>query len=398
MNRSPAGQVYSSVMAALPQPFTLRVADRAIDDLRERLARTRFPDQASGEPWSVGTDVGYLKQLVAYWQSSFDWRAQEARLNAFAQYKLPLRGIDLHFLHVQGQGPKPMPLLLSHGWPGSVFEFLDIIPRLTDPARFGGDPADAFTVVAPSLPGYGLSFAPGQARFSVEMIADCFRDLMTGVLGYERFAAQGGDWGAFITSRLGAVHADKLIGIHLNFLAVRRDPKMLSNPTLEEQAFLRELEVWLKEETGYQWIQGTRPQTLAFALNDSPSGLAAWIVEKFRAWSDCAGDVESVFTRDELLANISLYWFSGAIGASFWPYYARMHGPWPVPEGGVGVPMGYAAFPREILRPPRSVAQKVYTDIRRWTSMPRGGHFAAMEQPEALAREIVEFFRPLRPQ
>ena len=398
MNRSPAGQVYSSVMAALPQPFTLRVADRAIDDLRERLARTRFPDQASGEPWSVGTDVGYLKQLVAYWQSSFDWRAQEARLNAFAQYKLPLRGIDLHFLHVQGQGPKPMPLLLSHGWPGSVFEFLDIIPRLTDPARFGGDPADAFTVVAPSLPGYGLSFAPGQARFSVEMIADCFRDLMTGVLGYERFAAQGGDWGAFITSRLGAVHADKLIGIHLNFLAVRRDPKMLSNPTLEEQAFLRELEVWLKEETGYQWSQGTRPQTLAFALNDSPSGLAAWIVEKFRAWSDCAGDVESVFTRDELLANISLYWFSGAIGASFWPYYARMHGPWPVPEGGVGVPMGYAAFPREILRPPRSVAQKVYTDIRRWTSMPRGGHFAAMEQPEALAREIVEFFRPLRPQ
>ena len=398
MNRSPAGQVYSSVMAALPQPFTLRVADRAIDDLRERLARTRFPDQASGEPWSVGTDVGYLKQLVAYWQASFDWRAQEARLNAFAQYKLPLHGIDLHFLHVQGQGPKPMPLLLSHGWPGSVFEFLDIIPRLTDPARFGGDPADAFTVVAPSLPGYGLSFAPGQARFSVEMIADCFRDLMTGVLGYERFAAQGGDWGAFITSRLGAVHADKLIGIHLNFLAVRRDPKMLSNPTLEEQAFLRELEVWLKEETGYQWIQGTRPQTLAFALNDSPSGLAAWIVEKFRAWSDCAGDVESVFTRDELLANISLYWFTGAIGASFWPYYARMHGPWPVPEGGVGVPMGYAAFPREILRPPRSVAQKVYTDIRRWTSMPRGGHFAAMEQPEALAREIVEFFRPLRPQ
>ena len=398
MNRSPAGQVYSSVMAALPQPFTLRVADRAIDDLRERLARTRFPDQASGEPWSVGTDVGYLKQLVAYWQSSFDWRAQEARLNAFAQYKLPLHGIDLHFLHVQGQGPKPMPLLLSHGWPGSVFEFLDIIPRLTDPARFGGDPADAFTVVAPSLPGYGLSFAPGQARFSVEMIADCFRDLMTGVLGYERFAAQGGDWGAFITSRLGAVHADKLIGIHLNFLAVRRDPKMLSNPTLEEQAFLRELEVWLKEETGYQWIQGTRPQTLAFALNDSPSGLAAWIVEKFRAWSDCGGDVESVFTKDELLANIGLYWFTGAIGASFWPYYARMHGPWPVPEGGVGVPMGYAAFPREILRPPRSVAQKVYTDIRRWTSMPRGGHFAAMEQPEALAREIVEFFRPLRPQ
>jgi len=252
-------------------------------------------------------------------------------------------------------------------------------------------------VIAPSLPGYGLSFSAGQPRFSLEMIADCLAELMTGVLGYERFAAQGGDWGAFITSRLGAVHADKLIGIHVNLLAVRRDPKMLSNPTPEEQTYLGELEVWMKEEMGYQWIQGTRPQTLAFGLSDSPAGLAAWIVEKFRAWSDCGGDVESVFTKDQLLANIALYWFTGAIGSSFWPYYARMHGPWPIPEGGVKVPMGYAEFPREILRPPRSLAEKMYTDIRRWTPMPKGGHFAAMEQPEALTHEIVEFFRPLRP-
>ena len=384
-------------MAAAVQAFQLHVQQSAIDDLRDRLARTRFPDQAPGEPWAYGTDVAYLKALVEYWGSRFDWRAQEARLNAFPQFKVPLHGSDLHYLHVPGQGPKPYPLLLSHGWPGSVFEFLDIIPRLTDPARFGGDPADAFTVVAPSLPGYGLSFTAGQRRFSLEMMADCFADLMTGVLGYERFAAQGGDWGAFVTSRLGAVHADKLIGIHVNLLAVRRDPGMLSNPTPEEREYLGELEVWLKEETGYQWIQGTRPQTLAFGLSDSPAGLAAWIVEKFRAWSDCGGDVESVFTMDHLLANISLYWFTGAIGSSFWPYYARMHGPWPIPEGGVTVPMGYAAFPREILRPPRSVAEKVYKDIRRWTAMPKGGHFAAMEQPVALAREIVEFFRPLRP-
>ena len=295
----------------------------------------------------------------------------------------------------RARGRRPC-LLLSHGWPGSEFEFLDIIPRLTDPARFGGDPADAFTVVAPSLPGYGLSFAPGQPRFSLEMIADCFAELMSGVLGYPRFAAQGGDWGAFVTSRLGAVHADKQIGIHLNLLAVRRDLKMLAQPTPEEQQFLGELEVWMREETGYQWIQGTRPQTLAFGLNDSPAGLAAWIVEKLRAWSDCGGDVESVFSKDQMLADIALYWFSGAIGSSFWPYYARLHRPWPFPEGGVRVPTGYAEFPREILRLPRSVAQKVYTDIRRWTVMPRGGHFAAMEQPEALAREIVEFFRPLR--
>ena len=384
-------------MPADPQPFHLHVPDSAITDLHERLVRTRFPDQAPGEPWAYGTDVAYLKQLLEYWRDRFDWRAQEARLNGYLQFKVALHGIDLHYLHVPGKGPKPTPLLLSHGWPGSVFEFLDIIPRLTDPARFGGDPADAFTVIAPSLPGYGLSFAPGQQRFSLEMIADCFADLMTGVLGYQRFAAQGGDWGAFVSSRLGAVHADKLIGIHLNLLTVRRDPRVLTHSTPEEQKFLAELEVWIKEEMGYQWIQGTRPQTLAFGLSDSPAGLAAWIVEKFRSWSDCDGDVESAFTKDQLLANIGLYWFTSAIGSSFWPYYARMHGPWPIPDGGVPLPTGYAEFPREILRPPRSVAEKVYTDIRRWTVMPKGGHFAAMEQPEALAREIIEFFRPLRP-
>ena len=381
----------------MARAFRLDVPESEIHDLRERLTRTRFPDQAPGEPWAYGANVAYLKQLVEYWNSDFDWRAQEARLNAFPQFKVPLHGIDLHFLHVQGKGPRPYPLLLSHGWPGSVFEFLDIIPLLTDPGRHGGDPADAFTVIAPSLPGYGLSFRPGQQRFSLEMIADCFAELMTGVLGFERFAAQGGDWGAYIASRLGAVHADKLIGIHLNLLAVRRDPAMLAHPTTEEQGFLAELEVWMKDGMGYQWIQGTRPQTLAFGLSDSPVGLAAWIVDKFRAWSDCGGDVDSAFTKDALLANISLYWFSGAIGSSFWPYYARMHGPWPIPQGGVKIPMGYAEFPREILHPPRSVAEKMYTDIRRWTVMQKGGHFAALEQPEALAREIVEFFRPLRP-
>jgi microsomal epoxide hydrolase len=385
-------------MARTAEPFTLHVPDDAIADLRERLARTRFPDQAPGDPWAYGTDVEYLRQLVEYWRTGFDWRAEEARLNAFPQFKAPLHGIDLHFLHVPGQGPDPCPLLLLHGWPGSVYEFLDLIPRLTDPARFGGDPADAFTVVAPSLPGYGLSFRPGQTRFGVEDIADCVADLMTGTLGYRRFAAQGGDWGGFVASRLGYAHPDKLIGIHLNLLAVRRDPRMLAAPTPEEALYLDQLTHWLKEETGYQWIQGTRPQTLAFALTDSPAGLAAWIVEKFRAWSDCGGDVESVFSKDRMLANIGLYWFTGAIGSSFWPYYARMHGPWPIPNGKtVDVPTGYCEFPREILRPPRSLAARSYTDIRRWSVMLRGGHFAAMEQPEALAQEIRAFFAPLRP-
>ena len=384
-------------MAATPQPFTLSVADTALADLRTRLALTRFPDQAPGEPWAFGTSVAYMQDLVADWQNRFDWRAQEAALNAFPQFKVALHGIDLHYLHVLGIGPNPTPLLLLHGWPGSVFEFLDIIPRLTDPARFGGDPADAFTVIAPSLPGYGLSFTPGQPRFAIDAIADVMADLMTGVLGYQRFAAQGGDWGAFIASRLGHAHPDRMIGIHINLLTVPRDRPTAAQLTPDEQRYGEELAVWLKEETGYQWIQGTRPQTLSFALTDSPAGLAAWIVEKFRAWSDCDGVPENAISRDRILANISLYWFTGAIGSSFWPYYARMHAPWPIPPGGtITVPTGYAAFPKEIVRPPRSLAEKMYANIQRWTAMPRGGHFAAMEQPDALAGEIRAFFRPLR--
>jgi microsomal epoxide hydrolase len=382
-------------MPPSPEPFTLHVPEAALDDLRERLARTRLPDQAPEPPWTYGTDRDHLRGLLAHWREGFDWRAQEAALNAFPQFRVPLHGLDLHFLHVPGEGPAPMPLLLSHGWPGSVFEFLDLIPRLTQPSRFGGDPADAFTVVAPSLPGYGLSFRPGQPRFGIEAIAECLAALMAEVLGYRRFAAQGGDWGAFVASRLGAVHADRLVGIHLNFLALRRDPVLAKDATEEERRYLGELTTFLQEETGYQWIQGTRPQTLAYGLTDSPAGLAAWLLEKFRAWTDNDGTPESAVDRERMLANISLYWFTGCIGASFHPYFARMHGPWPIP-GPVEVPMGYCQFPREILRPPRALAARTYTDIRRWSVMPRGGHFAALEQPAALAEEVRAFFRPLR--
>jgi pimeloyl-ACP methyl ester carboxylesterase len=383
------------LVAAIPQSFVLKVPDEAIADLHDRISRTRLPDQAPDPAWTFGSDVDYLRELLAYWRSGFDWRAQEAALNAFPQFRVPLHGIDLHFLHARGEGTAPVPLLLSHGWPGSVFEFVDLIPRLTHPSRFGADAADAFTVVAPSLPGYGLSFHPGQKRFSIEAITDCLADLMTDVLGYRRFAAQGGDWGAFVSSRLGAVHADKIIGIHINFLAVRRDPALVQAESAEERRYAAELAEFLKEETGYQWIQGTRPQTLAFGLSDSPAGLAAWMVEKFRAWTDNDSTPDTAVDRDRMLANISLYWFTGCIGSSFHPYYARMHGPWPI-QGTVDVPMGYCQFPKEIIRPPRSVAERTYTDIRRWTAMPRGGHFAAMEQTDALAGEIRKFFRPLR--
>jgi pimeloyl-ACP methyl ester carboxylesterase len=392
-----SSQASPELEQTMPQPFTLRVPDDDIGDLRERLARTRFPDSAPGKPWLYGTDVDYLRSLVDYWRGSFDWRAQEARLNAFPQFKITRPDTDLHFLHVPGKGPNPTPLLLMHGWPGSVFEFLDFIPRLTDPASFGGDPTDAFTVVAPSLPGYGLSFRPGQKRFGVEEIADIFAELMTHTLGYKHFGIQGGDWGGITAARMGYAHAGKLIGIHVNFLAVRREPDLIKNPTPEQQAFIDQLKHWLKEDAAYASIQGTRPQTLSFGLTDSPAGLAAWIVEKFRAWSDCGGDVESVFTRDQMLANISFYWFTGAIGSSFYPYYFRMHRPWMIPDGAaVTAPTAYAEFPKEMLHPPRSLAEPMFTNIRRWTVMKKGGHFAAMEQPEALAEDVRAFYRSLR--
>ena len=356
------------------KPFRLEVPQAALADLRERLKRTRFPDEAPGEPWKTGTSLAYLKDLLQYWQSGFDWRVQEARINAFPQFKVPLDGIELHFLHVKSKNPGAMPLLLSHGWPGSIVEFLGVIPLLTE----------HFTIVAPSLPGYTLSFAPNQKRFGVEEIADAFVKLMTEVLGYNKFGLQGGDWGAFISSRIAATRPELITGLHLNYLTVPRDRS--DDPDWQAQ-----LADWVKERSAYSIIQGTRPQTLAYGLTDSPAGLAAWIAEKFHAWTDNDGSIESAISRDDMLANISLYWFTGAIGSSFWNYYARTHGPWPVPFP-ITVPTAYSAFPKEILRPPRALAEKYYTNIRRWTVMEMGGHFAALEQPEALARDVTTFF------
>lgn len=383
-------------MSTGPSAFVLSVSDAAIGDLKDRLERTRYPARMAGEPWAYGTDVDYLKGLVDHWCDGFDWRRQEAALNAFPQFVMPVAGEDVHFIHARGAGPAPTPLLLLHGWPGSVFEFLDVIPRLTDPARFGGDPRDAFTVVAPSLPGFPLSFDPGQRRFGLIEMADALADLMR-VLGYERFGVQGGDFGAGVAIRLAYAHADRIVGAHVNLLmAVGRDPADFPEPSEEERQYLRQLSAWTREEVGYQWIQGTRPQTLATGLTDSPAGLAAWMVEKFHAWSDGSAPFERRIDRERMLANISLYWFTGAIGSSFWPYFANRHGPSLIPKGEmVDVPLGYAEFPAEVVRPPRSVAARVFGDIRRWSVMPRGGHFAALEQPELLAGEIAAFFRDL---
>jgi hypothetical protein len=243
--------------AAESRPFTVHVADEVLDDLRERLGRVRWPDEPPGAGWRYGADLGYMRELVNYWRDGYDWRAHEARLNEFRQFTVPLAGIELHFIHQPGVGPDPMPLLLSHGWPGSVWEFREIIPMLTDPGRFGGDPADAFTVVAPSLPGYGFSFRPGQPRFGVVEMADVFAELMTDVLGYGRFAAQGGDWGSFITSRLALAYPERLAGIHLNMMPLRRDAPPPADPSPEEAAYFEDLRGFLREETGYQVIQGT---------------------------------------------------------------------------------------------------------------------------------------------
>ena len=271
--------------AAEPRPFRVDVPDQVLTDLHERLDRVRWADQIPGSTWEYGTDSTYLRDLVIYWRHGYDWRAQEARINELDHFTVPLAGIDVHFVHAPGVGPDPMPLLLCHGWPGSFWEFHRILPLLTDPGRRGGDPADAFTVVAPSLPGYGFSFRPGQRRFDIGAIAEVLDDLMTEVLGYDRYAAQGGDWGGGIVSRLGVDRPKSLVGIHLNLLFARpgvtADPS--GEPDAEERAALEAVDHWLKEETGYGWIQGTRPQTLAYALTDSPVGLAAWIVEKFRA-------------------------------------------------------------------------------------------------------------------
>ncbi|MBI1736603.1 MAG: alpha/beta fold hydrolase [Candidatus Rokubacteria bacterium] len=378
-----------------PVPFTIQVGEDVLADLGQRLARVRWPDEPADAGWRYGTEVRFMRALVDHWRKGYDWRAAEARLNAFRQFSVPLAGIDVHFIHEPGVGPRPLPLLLSHGWPGSVWEFYKLIPRLTDPARFGADPADAFTVVAPSLPGYGFSFRPNQPRFGIVEIADVFAALMTGVLGYERFGAQGGDWGSCITARLGFAHRARLAGIHLNMVFVRPD-RARTEWNAEERAYLAEGKRFMSEEAGYQRIQGTKPQTLAYALTDSPVGLAAWIVEKFRTWSDCGGDVEQRFTKDELLTNVMLYWVTGAIGSSFWPYYAFHHAAWvPSPAERVETPTGIADFPCEILRPPRAWAERAY-DLRHWTTMPAGGHFAALEEPDALAADIRAFFRPLR--
>ncbi|MFC1886454.1 epoxide hydrolase family protein [Thermodesulfobacteriota bacterium] len=379
-----------------PEPFTIAVSEDVLDDLRRRLSLTRWPDEIPGSGWQYGANLSYIKNLIAYWQNEYDWRTQERLLNSFPQYKVQLDDIGLHYVHVRGVGPNPLPLIISHGWPGSIYEFVKIIGPLTDPASHGGDPQDAFTVVAPSLPGYGFSHIPDQRRLSSGEMADLFARLMTDVLDFPRFGAQGGDWGALITGRLGFAFPEQLVGIHLNMLPVAPHPIDRSDLTPDEEAFIKKRKNFAAEETGYQWIQGTKPQTLAYSLNDSPAGLAAWITEKFYTWTDCHGDIESRVSKDNLLTNIMLYWVTQTINGSFWLYFQSRHTPWRLGPGEkIKVPTAMASFPGELSRPPREWVARV-CNLQRWTSMSSGGHFAALEEPQALVDDIRAFYRNLR--
>jgi pimeloyl-ACP methyl ester carboxylesterase len=364
------------------EPFRIAVDDAVLADLQARLAATRFPDEVADGSWEYGIPMGYLRELVAYWRDSYDWRAQEARLNEFAQFRTEIDGQPIHFVHARSANPDAMPLLLMHGWPGSIVEFVAVIPMLTD----------SFHVVVPSLPGYGFSGPTRERGWDPWRIARALATLMAD-LGYDRYGAQGGDWGAQVATRIGAADPDHCIGLHLNMPIAEKpaDPVELTDA---DKADLAALAAFSRAETGYAAEQMTKPQTVSVGLNDSPAGLLAWMVEKFQAWSDCDGDPETVFTRDQLITNVMTYWVTGTAASSARLYWENRAAREKAPEF-VTVPTGVARFPKEIVRYPRSWVERRY-NLTRWTDMPRGGHFAAMEQPALFANDVRAFFTTLR--
>ncbi|MEW6273451.1 MAG: epoxide hydrolase family protein [Thermodesulfobacteriota bacterium] len=381
-------------MSEAIERFEIHVDQSVLDDLRRRLAQARLPDQIEGTGWEYGVDLDYLRELIAYWRDQYDWRVHEARLNELDHFRTRIDGQSIHFVHARSPRADALPLLLMHGWPGSIVEFLEVIPRLTVPEQHGGASADAFHVVAPSLPGYGFSEPTRSRGWDVRRIARAFRELMRR-LGYARYGAQGGDWGAQVATRIGAYDPERCAGIHLN-MPIGSRPADATPPCAEDAADLAALAHFQQEEAAYAMQQATKPQTLGVALEDSPAGLLAWIVEKFRTWSDCDGDPERTFTRDQLLTNAMLYWVTGTMASSTRLYWECKHaGLWDEPAEYVGVPTGVARFPKEVLRYPRAWVERQY-NVTRWTVMPRGGHFAAMEQPELLVADVRSFFRTVR--
>ncbi|MBV9841015.1 MAG: epoxide hydrolase [Sphingomonadaceae bacterium] len=373
------------------RPFVLRVEQSELDDLARRLGMARWPEAETVRDWSQGVPIASLRRLVDHWRRDYDWRRCEAMLNGWGQFKTHIDGLDIHFVHVRSSYPKALPLLLTHGWPGSVIEFHKVVGPLTDPVAHGGDASDAFDVVLPSLPGYGFSGKPDETGWGLQRIARAWAELMRR-LGYTRYVAQGGDWGSGVTAELGVLAPEGLVGLHFNLLAVM--PRDLGDsPTAEEQAVAKAARAYARTEWAYAQIQATRPQTLGYALADTPVGQAAWIYEKLGKWSDGGGDPETVFSLDEMLDNIMLYWLtnSGASSARlYWESLGEMR------PKRIDLPVGYTKFPRENSTPLRSWADRVFSNIIHWNEVAKGGHFAAFEQPALFVDELRTCFRQLR--
>lgn len=373
------------------RPFRIAVPDDDLDDLRQRLARTRWPEAECVNDWSQGIPLNYTRELAAYWATEYDWRAREAALNRFDHFITDIDGLDIHFIHQRSPLPNAFPLVITHGWPGSIVEFHKVIEPLTDPTRHGGRADDAFHVVCPSLPGYGFSGKPATTGWGVGKVAEAWEALMVR-LGYDRYGAQGGDWGAAVTTQIGR-NKGHCAAIHLNMPIALPPAGGLENPTEEEQQALAAAAEYQQWDSGYSKQQSTRPQTLGYGLVDSPAGQMAWIIEKFRTWMDCDGDPENVLSRDELLDNVMMYWLtaSGASSARMYWESFRIFGS----TTPVELPTGVASFPKEILRAPRGWCEANY-NITHWTTMPRGGHFAAFEQPGLFVDDVRTFFATVR--
>lgn len=383
------------------RPFRMEIPQADLDDLNRRLADTRWPDELPGVGWDRGVPLSYLRELAEYWRTSYDWRAAETRLNQYPQFVTEIDGANVHFLHIRSPEPDALPLLLTHGWPGSVAEFLDVIGPLSDPRAHGGDPGDAFHLVIPSIPGYGFSRPLPAAGWDVPRIANAWAQLMER-LGYDRYAAQGGDAGSVISLALGTIHPAHVVGVHVNMLITfpSGDPAEFAGLSESDQQRLAQLSRFNDDLSGYMKIQATRPQTLSYGLTDSPAGQLAWIVEKFRDWTDSAKVPEDAVDRDQMLTIVSIYWLTGTAGSSAQFYYEGAEAMRQAASGAkpppITVPVGVAVFPRDIFLPIRRFAERDIATIAHWTEFDRGGHFAAMEQPALLTGDIRTFFRSLR--
>ncbi|WP_409329965.1 epoxide hydrolase family protein [Trujillonella humicola] len=386
MSSSPTG-------ASDVHPFSVAVSDEHVEDLRRRLRATRWPDPETVDDWSQGVPLHVLQDLCAYWGDGYDWPSRQARLNGVEQALTEVDGLPIHFLHVRSAQPGALPLVLTHGWPGAVVEFLDVLGPLTDPAAHGGDPADAFSVVAPSLPGYGWSGKPTQAGWGLPRIADAWAELM-GRLGYRRFGAQGGDWGSFVAANLGARHADRTVGVHLN-MASAPPPRGFEPRTEREERAVRAARHYRTVDSGYASQQQTRPQTLGYGLADSPAGQCAWILEKLWAWTDCAGDPVQALGADRVLDLVSVYWFTDSAASSARLYWESARDPSAL-RPAVSVPVGISVYPHDIYQPLEDWVGGQFPDLRMWREHVRGGHFAALEEPGLFVEDVRDFFRPLR--